>query len=505
VTELTVQGLHKAYGSNPVLTGLDLTVPAGSLTAILGPSGSGKTTLLRLLAGFDQADAGTVQIGGTIVDGPGGHVPPERRRIGYVPQEGSLFPHLTVAANVGFGLPARERRGPRVAGLLEAVGLAGLGKRYPHQLSGGQQQRVALARALAIEPALVLLDEPFASLDAHLRASVRADVQAIFRAAGTTAILVTHDQDEALSMADRVAVLRGGQIAQCAAPQDLYIRPADPQLARFIGEANLLDGELEPGSLPGSPASGPAAGAGAAAAGSLTSSHVLAPDRPGGPAGQLSSGGAPAGGDRAGGAGGSSGANSAGATGGSSGVGATGVADGAGGSSGAGATGGANGAGAVGGAGDRAGPGMVRTIFGPLPLAAASAGPELTPGPVTVLIRPEQLEIRLASPANGSRPAGEAASDLPGDGAGTLPGEAVGGLPGRVLACEYYGHDAVLRVRASGSGQASSAESGAAGSDTGTDGVTELIIRTSGGPQLPPGADVLVSARGPVLAWPAAR
>ncbi len=255
MTELTVQGLHKAYGSNPVLTGLDLTVPAGSLTAILGPSGSGKTTLLRLLAGFDQADAGTVRIGGTIVDGPGEHVPPERRRIGYVPQEGSLFPHLTVAANVGFGLPARERRGSRVAGLLEAVGLAGLGKRYPHQLSGGQQQRVALARALAIEPALVLLDEPFASLDAHLRASVRADVQAIFRAAGTTAILVTHDQDEALSMADRVAVLRGGQIAQCAAPQDLYIRPADPQLARFIGEANLLDGELESGLVPGSPAS----------------------------------------------------------------------------------------------------------------------------------------------------------------------------------------------------------------------------------------------------------
>src|SRR5580704_9592425 len=188
--QLTVTGLHKAFGSHPVLTGLDLDVPAGSFTAILGPSGSGKTTLLRLLAGFDRPDAGSIVIGDRVVDGPGtGHVPPDRRQIGYVPQEGALFPHLSVAA---------------------AVGLTGMGGRYPHQLSGGQQQRVALARALAIKPEVVLLDEPFASLDAHMRASVRADVQRICRAAGTTAILVTHDQDEALSMADRIAVLRDG-------------------------------------------------------------------------------------------------------------------------------------------------------------------------------------------------------------------------------------------------------------------------------------------------------
>jgi len=248
--DVTVSGLGKTFGAQVVLAGLDLEVPAGSLTAILGPSGSGKTTLLRLLAGFERADTGTIGIGGVLVDGPGAYLPPERRRIGYVPQEGSLFPHLTVAGNVGFGLAARkhgagQRRGGKVDGLLETVGLGGFGRRYPHQLSGGQQQRVALARALAIEPALVLMDEPFASLDAHLRAAVRADVQAIFRAAGTTAILVTHDQDEALSMADRVAVLRAGQIAQCAPPQELYIRPADPHLARFIGEANLLDGELD--------------------------------------------------------------------------------------------------------------------------------------------------------------------------------------------------------------------------------------------------------------------
>src|ERR1700751_4861979 len=245
--DVTVTGLDKAFGAHAILAGLDLEVPAGSLPAILGPSGSGKTTLLRLLAGFERADAGTIGIGGVLVDGPGVYVAPERRRISYVPQEGSLFPHLTVAGNVGFGLAARkhragQRRGGKVGALLETVGLGGFGQRYPHQLSGGQQQRVALARALAIEPAVVLLDEPFASLDAHLRASVRADVQEIFRRAGTTAVLVTHDQDEALSVADRVAALRDGGIAQCAPPEDLYCRPAHPPLASFIGVSNLLEG-----------------------------------------------------------------------------------------------------------------------------------------------------------------------------------------------------------------------------------------------------------------------
>jgi iron(III) transport system ATP-binding protein len=364
MSELTVRGVHKAFGSHPVLTGVDLAIPAGSLTAILGPSGSGKTTLLRVLAGFDQADAGTVAINGTTVDGPGTHVPPERRRIGYVPQEGSLFPHLSVAANVGFGLPARERRGPRIADLLESVGLAGLGKRYPHQLSGGQQQRVALARALAVEPAVVLLDEPFAALDAHLRESVRADVQAIFRAGGTTAVLVTHDQDEALSMADRVAVLRDGKIAQYAAPQDLYARPADPQLAGFIGDANLLAGQLI-------------------------------------------------------------------------------------------------------GAGDSR---AARTIFGDLPVEAAAG---LQPGPVTVLVRPEQLELRAAVPsASGAGP-----DDARAHAGGT-------DVAGQVIACHYYGHDAVVRVRPADWA-----------------GVPEIIVRTAGGPQFPPDSPVVIRARGPVLAW----
>src|SRR5271170_1400688 len=203
--QVAVTGLYKAFGAHQVLTGVDLEVPAGSLTAILGPSGSGKTTLLRLMAGFERADAGTIGIGDVLVDGPGVYVAPERRRIGYVPQEGSLFPHLTVAANVGFGLPARDRRAGRAASMLEMVGLGGLGRRYPHQLSGGQQQRVALARALAIEPAVVLLDDLFVFLDALLRSCVYADGHDMFRRDGTTGVLVTHDQDEALSVADQVA------------------------------------------------------------------------------------------------------------------------------------------------------------------------------------------------------------------------------------------------------------------------------------------------------------
>ena len=253
MTQLAVAGLDKRFGAHQVLSGLDLDVPAGSLTAILGPSGSGKTTLLRVLAGFEHADAGTVRIGSAVADGPGVFLPPERRRIGYVPQEGSLFPHLTVAANVAFGLSrrkwSRERRGKRCAELLESVGLGGLDRRYPHQLSGGEQQRVALARALAIAPEVVLLDEPFASLDAHLRASVRADVQHLLKESGTTSVLVTHDQDEALSTADRVAVLRHGAIAQCAAPQELYSCPVDADMARFIGEANLIPGTLNGSSV----------------------------------------------------------------------------------------------------------------------------------------------------------------------------------------------------------------------------------------------------------------
>jgi iron(III) transport system ATP-binding protein len=351
MTQLAISSLTKAFGDRPVLTDVALDVPEGSLTAILGPSGSGKTTLLRVIAGFDHADSGTVTLGTTVVDGPGVRVPSERRRIGYVPQEGSLFPHLSVASNVAFGLPRRQRNGKIIGDLLDAVGMAGLGGRYPHQLSGGQQQRVSLARALAIKPSLVLLDEPFGALDANLRATIRADVRRLLSEAGATAVLVTHDQDEALSTADRVAVLREGTIAQCAAPQDLYTQPADPELARFVGEANLVDGVLCAGS--------------------------------------------------------------------------------------------------------------VDTLLGSLPVHARSA---VKPGPVTVLVRPEQIDIRARDRDRG-RDRGR-------------------GLVGRIVACGYHGHDAVVQVKLE---QPDS---------------PALVVRTLGACEYPAGSPVTLKARGPVLAWP---
>jgi iron(III) transport system ATP-binding protein len=252
VKGLSISGVAKAFGGLSVLSGVDLVVAEGSFTAILGPSGSGKTTLLRIIAGFERPDTGEVRLGGELVDDSAQRfVPCERRRIGYVPQEGALFPHLSVGRNVAFGLTRPDRhadrgnRSNRVDELLELVGLAGLARRYPHQLSGGQQQRVALARALASQPEIVLLDEPFSSLDASLRASVRADVHDVLRLSGATAILVTHDQDEALSMADQVAILRGGVIAQINTPSALYGAPRDADLAQFLGEANLVDGTLK--------------------------------------------------------------------------------------------------------------------------------------------------------------------------------------------------------------------------------------------------------------------
>jgi iron(III) transport system ATP-binding protein len=247
MNELHVEGLAKSYGAaEPVLRGLDLTVPSGSLAAVLGPSGCGKTTLLRIVAGFLHADAGTVRLGDRTLTGPGTRLPPERRRIGIVPQEGALFPHLSVARNVAFGLRGTDRtqRRRRTEEMLDLVGLAGYGDRMPHELSGGQQQRVAVARALAPRPQLVLLDEPFNALDSALRAGVRADVRSALRATGATAVLVTHDQQEALSTADLVAVVRDGRVAQCAAPQDLYRRPADTWVAGFVGDAVLLPGEV---------------------------------------------------------------------------------------------------------------------------------------------------------------------------------------------------------------------------------------------------------------------
>nr|WP_281167827.1 ABC transporter ATP-binding protein [Longispora albida] len=222
---------------------MTLGVPEGELAAVLGPSGCGKTTLLRCLAGFTTVDSGRILVGGRDVTA----LPPEKRRIAVVPQEGALFPHLDVAANVAYGLPRADRRGGRAAEVLELVGLAGYGRRMPHELSGGQQQRVAVARALAPRPPLVLLDEPFSALDAGLRAELRRDIRAALRADGATAVLVTHDQGEAMSMADRIAVMRGGRIVQSGPPADVYGTPADAWVAGFVGEAVLLPAEVRAG------------------------------------------------------------------------------------------------------------------------------------------------------------------------------------------------------------------------------------------------------------------
>ena len=252
MSRLEVRGLHKAFGATEVLRGVDLDVPSGAMAAVLGPSGCGKTTLLRVVAGFEQADAGEVRLGDrTVVSGRGG-LAPERRRVSVVPQEGALFPHLTVADNVAFGLPRRgpvaaRRRRERVGELLDLVGLPGLGERMPSQLSGGQQQRVALARALAPAPDVVLLDEPFSALDAALRAALREDVRAALHAAGATGVLVTHDQEEALSIADVVAVMREGVVVQAAPPAKLYREPVDLPTATFVGEAVVLPARVEGG------------------------------------------------------------------------------------------------------------------------------------------------------------------------------------------------------------------------------------------------------------------
>lgn len=251
MSPLQIRGITKAFGEQPVLRGVDLEVPSGRLAAVLGPSGCGKTTLLRVVAGFERADGGSVVLAGREVTGPGTHVAPERRRVAVVPQEGALFPHLTVAQNVAFGLRggrgARRTTGTRVTELLELVGLRGYEERMPAQLSGGQQQRVAVARALAPRPDVVLLDEPFSALDAALRASVRADVRAALHAAGATAVLVTHDQEEALSTADVVAVMRDGVVVQSGTPKEVYRFPRDVEVARFVGEAVVIPATVRGG------------------------------------------------------------------------------------------------------------------------------------------------------------------------------------------------------------------------------------------------------------------
>jgi len=238
VPAIEVEGLAKAFGDVPAVAGASLRVERGAIVALVGPSGSGKSTLLRLIAGFERPDAGAVWIAGRKVAGPRAWTEPEERHVGMVFQHGALFPHLTVAANAGFGARHARRGGE----CLELVGLAARAGAYPHELSGGERQRLALARALAADPEVVLLDEPFAALDAGLRERLREEVAAILRAAGTSALLVTHDQAEALSLADTVVVLRAGRVAQAGSPEEVYERPGTRWVAEFLGDADVLPG-----------------------------------------------------------------------------------------------------------------------------------------------------------------------------------------------------------------------------------------------------------------------
>ena len=236
--ELTV-----AYGNaDPVVNEVSLLAPAGSIIVLLGPSGCGKTTLLRSIAGLERPRSGTVHLGDELVSGPGVWVPAQRRNVGMVFQDPSLFPHLTVAGNIAFGLRRvdRVRRDARVMELLELVEMREFADRLPGTLSGGQQQRIALARSLAPEPAVLLLDEPFSALDANLRTQLRGDVARIVREVGVTTVFVTHDQDEAFVMGDIVGVLHQGRLRQLGTPEELYARPADQWVAEFVGEANLF-------------------------------------------------------------------------------------------------------------------------------------------------------------------------------------------------------------------------------------------------------------------------
>ncbi len=236
-------------GPTVAVHGVTLDVPSGAFVAVLGPSGCGKTTTLRMVAGFETPSAGEVRIGGTTVSAParGVFVPPEERRIGMVFQSYAVWPHMTVAENVGYPLRVRrlppDTRQARVAALLELTRLEGLGQRYPHQLSGGQLQRVALARALAAEPAVLLLDEPLSNLDARLRQEMRIELKAIQRRVGAAVLYVTHDQDEALALADRVAVMGGGRLHQVGAPEAVYGAPVDRFVAEFLGYVGFLPAE----------------------------------------------------------------------------------------------------------------------------------------------------------------------------------------------------------------------------------------------------------------------
>jgi iron(III) transport system ATP-binding protein len=241
---LTVEGIEQAYGDNKVLQDLSFRVPAGSIGCLLGPSGCGKTTALRCIAGFESVRKGRILVNGEVLSKPGFVVPPEKRGLGMVFQQYALFPHLDIAANVGFGLHelSSAERARRVAEVLETVGLGGRDSLYPDELSGGQQQRVALARALAPRPGLLLMDEPFSSLDTGMRVRLGSEIRDILKRQGITALLVTHDQAEAFAVADEIGVMREGQLEQWDSAYNLYHRPSNRFVAEFVGEGCFMPG-----------------------------------------------------------------------------------------------------------------------------------------------------------------------------------------------------------------------------------------------------------------------
>ena len=241
---VSVAGVSRVYGRTAAIDRADLTLRRGRIVGLLGASGSGKSTLLRVIAGLESIDAGAIAIAGQVVSTPGRSVPPEHRRVGIVFQDFALFPHLTVAQNVGFGLKGRADRETVVGGLLERLRIADLSQAFPHTLSGGEQQRVALARALARDPAVILLDEPFSSLDGSLRAEVREDLMRTLRDSATSAIVVTHDAEDAMMMADDLVLMDAGRIIQAGTPHDLYTRPTSVAAARLLGPLNLVEAQV---------------------------------------------------------------------------------------------------------------------------------------------------------------------------------------------------------------------------------------------------------------------
>ena len=244
---LEIISLTKSFGGQRVVDAVSLVIPNGQIGVIVGPSGSGKTTVLRCIAGFERPDSGSIVINGTVVVDADHFVAPEHRHVGYVPQEGALFPHLTVAGNVGFGLDRSADRNARISECLAMVGMSGFENRRVDELSGGQQQRVALARAMAPRPQLIVMDEPFSALDAALRPAICADVVAALRADAATAIIVTHDRDEALAVADLIAVMMNGVVMQCDDPVSLHRTPASPEVAAFLGDVSVEQGVARDG------------------------------------------------------------------------------------------------------------------------------------------------------------------------------------------------------------------------------------------------------------------